>query len=206
MLIFIFSYLEMLSVKIPHCLFKKIFLLMYSFFAVRGLRCCGLSLVAVSKRGAQASRCSGLSRCGAWALKHRLQQLWHMRLAAPRYTGSFQTRDWTRVSCFAGRLFTIEPPEKSSWLSFQPQSLAQVNRNANMITMVCQASLLRMFSHPILRLGIQTVLMGWENNRSVKTRLLHCCPVYREVGGNGQRYAYSSQGASLYSDVPLIGR
>ena len=43
---------------------------MYSFFAVRGLRCCGLSLVAVSKRGAQASRCSGFS---LWSMGSKAQ-------------------------------------------------------------------------------------------------------------------------------------
>ena len=56
------------------------YLLIYLFLAVLGLHCHtgfapvaasgGYSLVAV-----QTSRCSGLSRCGAQTLEHRLQEL-----------------------------------------------------------------------------------------------------------------------------------
>ena len=101
MLIFVFSHLEMLSVKIPNCLFKKLFYLSIHFWLGGVFVAAGF----LQLQWASAVHRSGFSHCGAWALNHRLQQLWHMRLAAPRYTGSFQTRDWTRVSCF-GRQIT----------------------------------------------------------------------------------------------------
>ena len=46
------------------------------------------------------SRCSGFSRCCAWA-----QWLWCMGLVIPRHVGSSWTRDRTRVSCLGRTLY-----------------------------------------------------------------------------------------------------
>ena len=52
---------------------------------------------ATPHRGARASHCRGLSRCGAQAPDAQAQQLWLTGPAAPRHVGSSQTRARTRV-------------------------------------------------------------------------------------------------------------
>ena len=47
--------------------------------------------------GARASRCCGLSRCGAQAPDAQVQQLWLTGLAAPRHVGSYRTEARTHV-------------------------------------------------------------------------------------------------------------
>ena len=54
---------------------------------------------ATLHRGARASHCRGLSRCGAQAPDAQAQQLWLTDLVAPRHVGSSQTRARTRVPC-----------------------------------------------------------------------------------------------------------
>ena len=80
----------------------------------------GLSLVAASRGHSllwwQASHCSGLSRCGAWALGTRAQelwltgsraqaqQLWCTGSVALQHVGSSQTRARTRVPCIGRQI------------------------------------------------------------------------------------------------------
>ena len=54
---------------------------------------------ATLHRGARATHCRGLSRCGAQAPDAQAQQLWLMGLVAPWHVGSSQTRARTRVPC-----------------------------------------------------------------------------------------------------------
>ena len=55
-------------------------------------------------RGARASHCRGLSRCGAQAPDAQAQQLWLMGLIAPQHVGSSQTRARTRVPCIGRQI------------------------------------------------------------------------------------------------------
>ena len=64
------------------------------------LRRAGASL----HRGARASHCRGLSRCGAQAPDAQAQQLWLTGLVAPRHVGSSQTRARTRVPCIGRQI------------------------------------------------------------------------------------------------------
>ena len=54
---------------------------------------------ATLHRGARASHCRGLSRCGAQAPDAQAQQPWLTGPVAPRHVGSSQTRARTRVPC-----------------------------------------------------------------------------------------------------------
>ena len=63
----------------------------------------------------------GFSSCDIWAQLLQLpgsrtqaHGLWHTGLVALGHVGSSQTRDWTCVSCNAGRFFTTEPAGKPS--------------------------------------------------------------------------------------------
>ena len=71
--------------------------------AVLGPRFCARAFPSCGKwgpsvhRGARASHCRGLSRCGAQAPDAQAQQSWLTGPAAPRHAGSSQTRARTRV-------------------------------------------------------------------------------------------------------------
>ena len=54
---------------------------------------------ATLHRGARASHCRGLSRCGAQAPDAQAQQPWLTGSVAPRHAGSSRTRARTRVPC-----------------------------------------------------------------------------------------------------------
>ena len=58
---------------------------------------------ATLHRGARASHCRGLSRCGAQAPDAQAQQLWLTGPAAPRHVGSSRTGTRTRVPCIGRR-------------------------------------------------------------------------------------------------------
>ena len=59
---------------------------------------------ATLHRGARASHCRGLSRCGAQAPDAQAQWLWLTGLVAPRHVGPSQTRDRTRVPCIGRQI------------------------------------------------------------------------------------------------------
>ena len=59
---------------------------------------------ATLHRGARASHCRGLSRCGAQAPDAQAQQLWLTGPVAPRHVGSSQTRARTRVPRIGRRI------------------------------------------------------------------------------------------------------
>ena len=59
---------------------------------------------ATLHRGARASHCRGLSRCGAQAPDVQAQQLWLTGPAAPWHVGSSQTRARTRVPCIGRQI------------------------------------------------------------------------------------------------------
>ena len=64
---------------------------------------------------AQALHCSGFSSCNA-----RPQKLWLIALLATWHVGSFQTRDWTRVSpALQGKLLTTGTPGKPMNYTFR---------------------------------------------------------------------------------------
>ena len=58
---------------------------------------------ATLHRGARASHCRGLSRCGAQAPDAQAQQLWLTGLAAPWHVGSSRTGARTHVPCIGRR-------------------------------------------------------------------------------------------------------
>ena len=59
---------------------------------------------ATLHRGARASHCRGLSRCGTQAPDAQAQWLWLTGLVAPRHVGSSQTRTRTRVPCIGRQI------------------------------------------------------------------------------------------------------
>ena len=84
---------------------SNIYLFIYLFLALLGLRFCARALSswwqagATLHRGARASHHRGLPCCGAQAPDAQAQQLWLTGSAAPRHAGSSQTRARTRVPC-----------------------------------------------------------------------------------------------------------
>ena len=86
-----------------------IYLFIYLFLAVLGLRFCEGFLQlrqagATLHRGARASHYRGLSCCRAQAPDTQAQQLWLTGLVAPRHVGSSQTRARTRVPCISRQI------------------------------------------------------------------------------------------------------
>ena len=87
-----------------HRFFLKIIIYLFIFGCVGSSFLCESFLHlrqagATLHRGARASRCHGLSCCGAQAPDAQAQQLWLTGPAAPRHVGSSQTRARTRVPC-----------------------------------------------------------------------------------------------------------
>ena len=87
-----------------------LFIYLFIFLAVLGLRFCARAFLqlrqagATLHRGAQASHYRGLSCCGAQAPDVQAQQLWLTGPAAPRHVGSSQTRARTRVPCIGRQI------------------------------------------------------------------------------------------------------
>ena len=75
--------------------------------AVLGLRCC-----------AQASHCPGFSRCGAEALRHELQQLWHLGLVAPQHVGFSRGRDQIHVPCIGRQILHHWTTREALWVFY----------------------------------------------------------------------------------------
>ena len=78
---------------------------------------------ATPHRGARAPHHRSLSRCGAQAPDAQAQQLWLTGPAAPRHTGSSQTRAWTRVPRIgrqtSNHCTTREAPEVFNFYKFK---------------------------------------------------------------------------------------
>ena len=94
--------------NLPYFFFRKslfIYLFIYLFMAVLGLRFCARAFSSCGKwgpslhRGARASHYHSLSCCGAQAPDAQAQQLWLTGPVAPWHVGSSQTRARTRVPC-----------------------------------------------------------------------------------------------------------
>ena len=107
-----------------------LFIYLFIFLDVLGLRCCVRAFLQLQRAGAtlpcgaQASHCGGFSCCRAWALGARAsvvvahglqqlwltgsraqaQQLWRMGLVALQHVGSSWTRARTRVPCIGRRI------------------------------------------------------------------------------------------------------
>ena len=80
---------------------------MYLFWAVLGVGCC-VGFLESQRAGATlhlcaASRCCGFSFAEHRLQVHRLQQSWHLGLAAMRHVGSSQIGDQTASSVLIGR-------------------------------------------------------------------------------------------------------
>ena len=83
---------------------KFIYLFIYLFLAVLGLRFCARAFSSCGEQGPLFIAVRGpltvvASHCGAEAPDAQAQQLWHMGLVAPRHVGSSRTRARTRVPC-----------------------------------------------------------------------------------------------------------
>ena len=81
-----------------------IYVCIYLFMAVLGLRFCARAFSSCSKWGTlfiavRGPLTVGLSCCGAQAPDAQAQQLWLTGPAAPQHVGSSQTRARTRVPC-----------------------------------------------------------------------------------------------------------
>ena len=88
---------------------KLIYLYIFIFGCVGSLFLCKGFLQlrqagATLHRGAWASHCCGLFRCGAQAPDAQAQQVWLTGLAAPRHVGSSWTGARTRVPCIGRRI------------------------------------------------------------------------------------------------------
>ena len=90
--------------------FKLLFIYLFIIFGCVGssFLCEGFLQLgqagATLHRGARASHCRGLSRCGAQAPDAQAQQLWLTGLVALRHVASSQTRAWTRVPCIGRQI------------------------------------------------------------------------------------------------------
>ena len=98
----------------------KIYLFIYLFLAVLGLRFCEGFLQlrqagAALHRGVRASHYRGLSCCGAQAPDAQAQQLWLTGLVAPRHVGSSQTRAGTRVPCIGRQTLNHCATREAPW-------------------------------------------------------------------------------------------
>ena len=109
-------------------LISAIFKNFYLFIWLGCCCCSGFSVAGVSRGllsrcGTQASHCGAFPCYGAWAQAFRIQEfqltgsvvtapgpralaqlLWHTGTVAPRHVASFQSRDWTLVSCTGRRI------------------------------------------------------------------------------------------------------
>ena len=83
-------------------LFKKLFIFIYLFLAVLGLRFLCEGFLQLWQVGASHYR--GLSCCGAQAPDAQAQYLWLTGRVAPRHVGSSQTRARTRVPCIGRQI------------------------------------------------------------------------------------------------------
>ena len=79
---------------------------------------------ATLHRGARASHCRGLPRCGAQAPNAQAQSLWPMGPVAPRHAGSSQTRARTRVPCIGRQIpnHCATREAHGQTISYQPQA------------------------------------------------------------------------------------
>ena len=117
---------------------KFIYLFIYLFLAVLGLRFCARAFSSCGERGAtlhrgaRASHCRNLSFCGlsccrAQAPDAQAQQLWLTGPIAPRHVGSSQTRARTCVPCIGRQILnhcaTREAQELDSYSCFFVQSV-----------------------------------------------------------------------------------
>ena len=93
-----------MSSQMARFFFIFIFLNLFLFMAVLGLRFCARAFSSCSERGPLFIVVRGpvtiaASRCRAQAPDAQAQQLWLTGLVAPRHVGSSQTRARTRVPC-----------------------------------------------------------------------------------------------------------